>query len=224
MNTGNVKKAAHRATAAAARAKRRDARTGPVPAVPTACRLAVRSRWRKRLLVAGVGALGWSALACGGGPGAETAPPGLASAPADGSTSPSLAGGAPGFGQGPYTGPCYARPDAGAAIGWLPADLPLPEGTYPITQLQDDGRFRRAVLAVPMTYGDFVQFVLARWPDEGWILGRGESEVGEAEDGFVRGDTYGAFRARRVYCDDGWSEILLALSADPPTTTVRSTG
>ena len=66
-----------------------------------------------------------------------------------------------------------------------------------------------------MTYGDFVQFVLARWPAEGWILGRGESEFGEAEDGFVRGDTYGAFRARRVYCEDGWSEILLALGARP---------
>ena len=75
------------------------------------------------------------------------------------------------FGQGPHTGPCYERPGPGEAIGWLPADLPLPDGTYPITELQDDGRFRRAVLAVPLTYGDFVQFVLARWPADGWISG-----------------------------------------------------
>ena len=72
---------------------------------------------------------------------------------------------------------------------------------------------RRAVLAVPLTYGDFVQFVRRGGrPTDG--SRRGESELGEAEDGFVRGDMYGAFRARRVYCEDGWSEILLA-SAPP---------
>ena len=160
----------------------------------------------------------WS-VACRGASEPETAAPGLATVAADGA-SPSLPGERLGSGKARTRDRATSARRPGEAIGWLPADLPFPDGTYPITELQDDGRFRRAVLAVPLTYGDFVQFVLARWPAEGWILGRGESELGEAEDGFVRGDTYGAFRARRVYCEDGWSEILLALSASPPSDTV----
>ncbi|MGQ0617112.1 MAG: hypothetical protein ACT4PW_08975 [Acidimicrobiia bacterium] len=161
-----------------------------------------------------------STAACGSGRAAE-APPGLAPTGPAGSTA-SLPGAPSGFGQGPHRGPCYERPGEGKVVAWLPADLlPLPAGTYPVSELQDDGRFRRAVLAVPLTYGDFVQFALAQWPAEGWILGRGESESGEAEDSFIRGDTYGAFRARRVYCDTGWSEILLALGQ---TTATASTG
>lgn len=162
------------------------------------------------------------ATACGGGPLQETAAPGLVTA--DDPAAAPVSGAGPGFGQGPYTGPCYGRPAAGATIDWLPQDLPFPDGTYPIEELQDDTRFRRAVLAVPMSYGDFVQFALSRWPAEGWLLGRGESEAGEAEDGFIRDDTFGAFRARRVYCEDGWSEILLAMGDAAPGPTVQPSG
>ena len=101
-------------------------------------------------------------------------------------------------------------------------DLPLPAGTFVVEELPEQAGFRRAILATPVTYDEFASYALDVWPDHGWILGQGESELGEAETSFIKGSTYGAFRARNVYCGD-WSELLLAIgSTDLPTTTAAT--
>ena len=129
-----------------------------------------------------------------------------------------------GFGLGPATGPCRPVPTQRTTIDWLP-DLPLPEGTFVVEQLPEQAGLRRAILATPVTYNEFASYALNVWPDRGWILGQGETELGEAETSFIKGSTYGAFRARDVYCED-WAELLLAIgSSDLPaaTTTLLTT-
>ena len=105
-------------------------------------------------------------------------------------------------------------------------DLPLPSGTFVVEELPGQAGFRRAILATPVTYNEFASYALDVWPDRGWILGQGESERGEAETSFIKGSTYGAFRARDVYCDD-WAELLLAIGSTAdraPTATSTTTG
>ena len=129
-----------------------------------------------------------------------------------------------GFGQGPATGPCRPVPSEAIEVTWLPHDLPLPDGTFAVEELPAQSGLRRAILAIPVTYGDFADYALDVWPDHGWLLGRGETELGEAETSFIRGSTYGAFRARNVYCGGEWSELLLAVgSTDTTTPTPGST-
>lgn len=155
--------------------------------------------------------MGITALGCGSDRAPEAAP-GLRTV---GSGAPSSASPL-GARQGPYAGPCIDRPAAAAPIAWL-SELapPLPEGTYPIVELPH-AVFHRAVVAVPLEYDAFVDFVSKQWPPAGWLLSQGgEAEPGEAEDTFIRGKSFGAFRARRVYCEDGWSEIVLTIGTSP---------
>jgi len=114
-------------------------------------------------------------------------------------------------------------PQAGA-LDWLPADLPLPPGTYATadtespttTSLGTDAEesdaptgARRGFLVVKMTVQDFKQFVATNWPAAGYALGRGDAEAGEAEGGYRKGDFGGVYRVRDVYCDPTMSELLL---------------
>ena len=150
-----------------------------------------------------------AACSSGGGDGGDASP-------AAGSPAPGLPGG---FGQGPATGRCREVPTEPAVLAWLPADLPLPEGSFPVEELPEQSGLRRAILAVPVTYDEFARYALDAWPDRGWILGRGESELGEAETSFIKGPVYGAFRARDVYCGGDWSELLVALGSTEVTAT-----
>jgi hypothetical protein len=118
------------------------------------------------------------------------------------------------------TGACVAPPPPAAPLAWLPADLPLPPGSYPTREYPSEGRLHRGLLYVPVSISEFVRFALAEWPGRGYLLGRGESEPGEAEDGFRKGAFAGAFRARTAYCDR--TELLLvygqATAPGSPTT------
>ena len=112
-------------------------------------------------------------------------------------------------------GSCSPRPVAGDAIAWLPPEMPLPAGTYPVADVSDGGTYHRALLAVPTSLKDFVSHVLSTWPAQGWSLGRGDSEPGEAEDAFRGHDLAGAFRARTAYCDQSWTELYLVVGPAP---------
>ena len=148
-------------------------------------------------------------------PGCSSEPDAGPAAPADPGTTSGLPSG---FGLGPAGGPCRPVPTQRAAIDWLP-DLPLPEGTFVVEELPAQAGLRRAILATPVTYNEFASYALNVWPDRGWILGQGETEQGEAETSFIKASTYGAFRARDVYCED-WAELLLAIgSSDLPAAT-----
>jgi hypothetical protein len=109
-------------------------------------------------------------------------------------------------------------PPRAKSVSWLPADLPMPPGTYTAEELPANGSLKRARLVVPLALQDFVKFVLEQYPKAGWRLGRGDAERGEAEDGFSRGNAGGAWRVRSSFCDQQKSELFLTYVDDVRTT------
>lgn len=107
---------------------------------------------------------------------------------------------------------CLELPEAIDAPRWAPEDLPHLEGSYAIEISQPSGRVRTVAFAEHGSLDAFVQHVLDAWPDAGWILGHGEREPGEAEATFSKGERVGAFRARSVYCDPDWTQVLIVLA------------
>jgi hypothetical protein len=109
--------------------------------------------------------------------------------------------------------------------GWLPDDLPLPPGTYTQERLQPLEGYRRALLVIPVTLEELTRHVLEVWPRNGWVLGRGDSEIGEIEDEFSKPPAFGAFRAQAVICDPGYSLMYMIFtmnrSAPGPVTSPR---
>jgi hypothetical protein len=112
----------------------------------------------------------------------------------------------------PYTPPPLPKcryPKKLALPKWLPEDLPLPSGTYTQERLQTLEGYRRVILVIPMTLDKLTQHVLEAWPRAGWTLGAGDSEIGEIEDQFSKAPAFGAFRARGVICDPGYSLMYI---------------
>lgn len=120
------------------------------------------------------------------------------------------------------TAACKPVPPQGAPLEWLPADLPLPDGSFPIpdtdagaspAQPESDtdapDATHRGFIAVKGTVDDFKTFVKTTWAASGWTLGKGDAEPGEAEGGYRKGDFGGAYRVRDVYCDPTMSELLI---------------
>jgi hypothetical protein len=120
------------------------------------------------------------------------------------------------------TAACRPVPPQAEQPDWFPVDLPLPPGSFPIEDTEssssapdsdaDSGsveQTHRGFVAVKGTIDDFVAFVKTNWPAQGWALGRGEAEPGEAEGGFRKGDFGGAYRIRDVYCDATTTELLI---------------
>jgi hypothetical protein len=114
------------------------------------------------------------------------------------------------------TSACRDVPGAGPALSWLPADLPLPDGSYAIQDLDASGppptvasETHRGLIAVHGSIDDFVTFINTQWIAQGWSLGKGDAEQGEAEGGYRRDDVGGAYRVRDVYCDPTFTELLL---------------
>jgi hypothetical protein len=92
---------------------------------------------------------------------------------------------------------------------WLPEDLPFPRGTYTQERLQPYEGYRRVLLVIPVSLEKLTDHVLNVWPRNGWVLGAGDSEIGEIEDQFGKAPAFGAFRAREVICDPGYSVMYL---------------
>lgn len=122
------------------------------------------------------------------------------------------------------TSACKPVPAPSGEHDWLPADLPLPPGTYAIEDTEsptttssetDAGdsdapaAAQRGFLVVKGSPQDFKTFVTQNWPAAGYALGRGDAEAGEAEGGYRKGDFGGVYRVRDVYCDPSMSELLL---------------
>ena len=120
---------------------------------------------------------------------------------------------------------CLQLPPRRDTPASYPKTLPLPAGSYATDPPPSTGQYERVLFAVPTTLSDFVRHVLAVWPREGWVLGRGEAEPGEAEDNFYRpsANVVGAFRARTVFCDPNWTWVFIIFGqsrAPGPTPTV----
>jgi hypothetical protein len=100
-----------------------------------------------------------------------------------------------------------------ATPSWYPADLPLPAGSYTMELPPATGSTRRIIFVAQGSLRDFVTHALSAWPKQGWQLGRGEAEPGEAEDQFAKPSDgrYGAFRARSIFCDQTKTWLLIVL-------------
>ena len=120
------------------------------------------------------------------------------------------------------TSACKPVPTAAEQPDWFPTDLPLPPGSFPAEDSEsassapdsdagsDSGaQAHRGFVVVKGTIDEFVTFVNTSWPANGWALGRGDAEPGEAEGGFRKGDFGGAYRIRDVYCDATMTELLI---------------
>ena len=104
---------------------------------------------------------------------------------------------------------CQQVPPPGApAFSWLPADLPMPPGSYAVSEAQVSSG-KAGTMVVPLGLSDFVRFALSQYPTAGWRLGRGDAEPGEAEDNYVNGRRGGAWRVRSSYCDVTKSELFI---------------
>lgn len=92
----------------------------------------------------------------------------------------------------------------------------MPSGSYAADVPAAQAGLRRIVYVAKGSLRDFITHVFDAWKDHGWTLGRGESEPGEAEDNFLKQgeNRYGVFRAREVYCDREWIQVLLVIN-DP---------
>ncbi len=104
---------------------------------------------------------------------------------------------------------------------YRPRTLTLPDGSVAIRTVPDPAPGLHVVVyRSPASLEGFVDHVTTDWPAQGWQLGRGEREQGEAEAVFFTPDKsrYGQFRARSVYCDLEQVEVTLTLGED-----VRST-
>lgn len=113
---------------------------------------------------------------------------------------------------------CIARESPGETPSWYPADLTMPPGSYAVREERGERGIRRAVFASKGDLRAFVVHALREWPKRGWTLGKGESEPGEAEDNFLKGNTYGVFRARSIYCEPDWTWVLMVITdRDAPT-------
>jgi hypothetical protein len=131
--------------------------------------------------------------------------------------------------NGARTSACRPVPAAGAELAWLPAELPLPSGSFPIQDVDAAAAppsvpasdTHRGLIAVHASVTDFTSFIASEWTSRGWTLGKGDAERGEAEAGYRRGDFGGSYRIRDVYCDPTFTELLLVYG--PGATTADST-
>ena len=88
-----------------------------------------------------------------------------------------------------------ARPD------WLPADLPLPDGTEVIEVAEATNGFEGVTLVLPGSTEDFREFIAAEWDDAGYTLTDSEHEASEAEGEFINGDKEGWYKTVEDGCD-----------------------
>lgn len=109
--------------------------------------------------------------------------------------------------------PCKSVPARiGAPPTWIPKDLPLPKATYLFQELDDVAGTHWTALIVKATLDEFVTYVLREWPADGWAIGKGDREPGEAESTFTKGKVIGQFRARDGLCVRDRIEVLLLIA------------
>src|SRR2546423_13904701 len=61
-----------------------------------------------------------------------------------------------------------------AMPSWVPADLPLPPGTFFTKPIAGQGGYDEGLFAFPISTPDIARFVLKEWPKAGYQLGRGD--------------------------------------------------
>ena len=97
---------------------------------------------------------------------------------------------------------------------WIPDDLPFPPGTYAAEKLSAVQGYKRVLLVAQTTLAALQRFTLDRLPQEGWVVGRGDTEPGEVDLQFSKPPAVGAFRAIDQFCNPGFVLILVIYTPD----------
>lgn len=115
-------------------------------------------------------------------------------------------------------GPCIAAQPRKSMPSFFPKNLPLPPGSYAAEVPPPFAGSQRAVVIAKGTLRDFIVFILSEWPKQGWVLGRGDAEPGEADDSFrdQRAVNYGAFKARAIMCDTTTTWVFFVFAHATP--------
>ena len=92
---------------------------------------------------------------------------------------------------------------------WVPADMPLPKGSFFYRELDKRGGFDRGRFVVQIDTVELRRFVFKEWPEAGFVLTRPDSEPGEVESLFRSPDGTGLFKANDVICDPAYTTMLL---------------
>lgn len=87
-----------------------------------------------------------------------------------------------------------ARPD------WLPADLPLPDGTEVIEVAEETSGFAGVTLAHPDSIEEFREFVASEWETAGYTILDSEHAAAEAEGEFVKDGKEGWYKTVEDGC------------------------
>jgi hypothetical protein len=136
-------------------------------------------------------------------------------------TEANASGGGSGLGMGPMPSltpvaeasglpPCTLPPRV-PTPGWVPPDLPWPDGSY-VTRDLGGTDTHRAEVIVPMSQPDFARFIQERWPNAGYAMGESDAEPGkELEQGFSKGGAEGGIKAEVVRCDPGYQSVFLSV-------------
>jgi hypothetical protein len=164
----------------------------------------LRRRLRAALLVAALlPACAWETEAGGARSGANATPSAFTSVPAPPQATVAL--------------PRCRFPKEVPYPGWVPDDLPLPDGVYAYENLKPAAGYQRAFFVLRnTTTAELTKLVLREWPKAGYTLGRGDAEPGEVEDDFHKPPGVGAFKANDVYCRPGYSVMYLIWAPDGP--------
>ena len=119
------------------------------------------------------------------------------------------------FSPAPCPAPSNAKkPHWPAAV---PADMPKPpNATITETQTTPDG-VRITKFTTPASLRDGVLFVVGSFPKAGYVLGRGDAEVSEADAPFVHGKIRGLVRMlAQQPCSTLW--LVAVVDANNPST------
>jgi hypothetical protein len=115
----------------------------------------------------------------------------------------------------PVTAPlCHRPPAPSVGIAWLPANLPMPPGSYLSFDNSTDSTHHRATIAAPVTAAAAATFITGTWTQQGWRLKAAPTATEPQRYGYSRtgSPTNGVVSFAALNCDPSWSQITLSLN------------
>ena len=111
--------------------------------------------------------------------------------------------------------PCHGAPAVSVGLAWLPANLPLPPGSYSVFDDSTDSSHHHAEIDVPAQVAPAVSFITTRWAQLGWVLKAAPLPTAPQRYGYSRphSNLSGVVSVVALTCDQAWSQVSLSLTA-----------
>jgi hypothetical protein len=111
--------------------------------------------------------------------------------------------------------PCHGGPAGSVGLAWLPANLPLPPGSYSVFDDSTDSSHHHAEIDVPAPVASTVSFITTRWAQQGWVLKAAPLPGTPQRYGYSRphSNLSGVVSVVALACDQTWSQVSLSLTA-----------